>query len=92
MDKGRSASDGDPQGPDGEGRTLLRWPASSRNGGRLQIGMVAGMKSEWVAGFDRNSHEADANTILAIMKEFGVEIDPQHVRNRLAVLRHKKAK
>ena len=37
---------------------LLRWPASSRNGGRLQIGMVAGMISEKVAGFDRNSHSA----------------------------------
>ena len=35
--------------------------------------------------------EADADTILSIMKEFGVEIDPQHVRNRLAILRHKKA-
>ena len=33
--------------------------------------------------------EADADTILAIMKEFEVEIDPQHVRNRLAILRHK---
>jgi hypothetical protein len=24
-----------------------RWPASSRNGGRLQIGMVADINSEW---------------------------------------------
>ena len=27
------------------------WPASARNGGRLQIGMAAGFMSEWVAGF-----------------------------------------
>ena len=35
--------------------------------------------------------EAEPDTILAIMKEFGVDIDPQHVRNRLAILRHKAA-
>ena len=34
--------------------------------------------------------EAEPDTILAIMKEFGVDVDPQHVRNRLALLRHKK--
>jgi hypothetical protein len=30
------------------------WPASSRNGGRHQIGTLAGFASEWVAGFRRN--------------------------------------
>ena len=44
-------------------RTLLRWPASSRNGGRLQIGMAAGIKSESVAGLDRNSHFLDDGRI-----------------------------
>jgi hypothetical protein len=33
----------------------LSWPASFRNGGRLQIGMVAGFKSESLAGLNRNS-------------------------------------
>ena len=32
------------------------WPASSRNGGRHQIGTLAGFASEWVAGFRRNPH------------------------------------
>jgi hypothetical protein len=32
------------------------WPASSRNGGRHQIGTLAGFASEWVAGFHRNPH------------------------------------
>ena len=35
----------------------LRWPASFRNGGRDQIGMVAGIKSESLAGLNRNSHK-----------------------------------
>jgi hypothetical protein len=34
----------------------LRWPASFRNGGRDQIGMAAGIKSESLAGLNRNSH------------------------------------
>src|ERR1700722_18800552 len=34
----------------------LGWPASFRNGGRHQIGTVAGFKSESVAGLRRNSH------------------------------------
>ncbi|MGO9849948.1 MAG: hypothetical protein ACLPKT_26125, partial [Methylocella sp.] len=33
----------------------LKWPASSRNRGRFQIGMVAGFKSESPAGLNRNS-------------------------------------
>ena len=32
------------------------WPASSRNGGRHQIGTPAGFISESVAGFNRNPH------------------------------------
>jgi len=34
--------------------SATRWPASSRNGGRLQIGMMAEIISESVAGLDRN--------------------------------------
>jgi hypothetical protein len=36
-------------------KNWLRWPASSRNRGRFQIGMVAGIKSESPAGLNRNS-------------------------------------
>jgi hypothetical protein len=44
------------------------WPASNRNGGRLQIGMVdrlqagrvADIKSERVAGLRRNLHRSNA--------------------------------
>lgn len=34
------------------------WPASSRKGGRHQIGTLADFASEWVAGFRRNPHSA----------------------------------
>ena len=30
-----------------------KWPASSRNGGRHQIGMVAGFASKYMAGINR---------------------------------------
>ena len=33
-----------------------RWPELNRNGGRLQIGMVADITSEYPAGFNRNPH------------------------------------
>jgi hypothetical protein len=33
------------------------WPDSFRNGGRHQIGTVAGFASEYPAGFNRNPHE-----------------------------------
>jgi hypothetical protein len=36
----------------------LRWPASFRNDGRDQIGMVAGIKSESLAGLNRNSQRS----------------------------------
>jgi hypothetical protein len=32
------------------------WPDSFRNGGRHQIGTVAGFASEYPAGFNRNPH------------------------------------
>lgn len=58
-----------------EDQRPLRWPASSRNGGRLQIGTVAGMKSESPAGLRRNSHcsclapddAAPASRLMALM-------------------------
>jgi hypothetical protein len=36
-----------------------RWPASNRNGGRLQLGTPAGFASEYPAGLDRNPHPID---------------------------------
>lgn len=40
--------------PSADGWHPEPWPASSRNGGRHQIGTLAGFASEWVAGFRRN--------------------------------------
>ena len=51
-----SASVADSRGADAGRRSRLKWPASFRNGGRLQIGTAAGFKSESVAGLRRNSH------------------------------------
>jgi integrase len=48
----------DSRGADAVRRDRLRWPASFRNGGRLQIGIAADIKSESVAGLNRNSHFA----------------------------------
>ena len=36
-----------------------RWPASVRNHGRLQIGIPAGIKSEYPAGLRRNPHRSN---------------------------------
>jgi hypothetical protein len=38
------------------GITSEWWPASARNGGRLQIGIPAGINSEYLAGMRRNLH------------------------------------
>ena len=38
------------------GITSEWWPASVRNGGRLQIGIPAGINSEYLAGMRRNLH------------------------------------
>ena len=46
------------RGEQTESQNRLRWPASFRKGGRLQVGTVAGIKSESPAGLDRNSHRA----------------------------------
>jgi hypothetical protein len=42
-----------------------RWPLSNRNRGRLQIGTVAGIKSEKVAAFSWNLQAAPAATGLS---------------------------
>jgi len=41
------------------------WPASSRNGGRHQIGTLAGFASEQVAGFRRNPQVIETNKRIA---------------------------
>jgi hypothetical protein len=43
------------------------WPASSRNGGRHQIGTLAGFASEWVAGFRRNPHARDVAVVSELV-------------------------
>ena len=53
--RARTASVADSRGADGASLQQLKWPASSRNGGRLRFGTVAGIKSESVAGLRRNS-------------------------------------
>src|SRR5208337_1331723 len=60
----RSAAVDEPRGANVESRDRLRWPASSRNGGRDQIGTVADIKSEPPAGLRRNSHGAVASAIF----------------------------
>ena len=57
--RARSAAVAEPRGANGESRDRLRWPASFRNGGRNQIGTVADIKSESLAGLPRNSHAFD---------------------------------
>jgi len=32
------------------------WPASSRNGGRLRLGTLTGIPSDYPAGINRNPH------------------------------------
>src|SRR5277367_12567 len=53
--RARSAAVAEPRGANDESRDRLRWPASFRNGGRHQIGTVADIKSESLAGLRRNS-------------------------------------
>src|SRR5271170_277270 len=55
--RARSAAVDEPRGANVESRDRLRWPASFRNGGRNQIGTVAEIKSESLAGLPRNSQE-----------------------------------
>ena len=57
IDGRECASVADLRGADAE-RLTGWWPASFRNGGRLQIGTVASIKSKSVAGLRRNSQDA----------------------------------
>src|SRR5208282_6911304 len=66
--RSRSAAVSEPRGANGESRDRLRWPASNRNGGRNQIGTVAGFKSESPAGLRRNSHFSAAASIYGSWK------------------------
>jgi hypothetical protein len=58
----RHRSDEKPQLPSPRGELTAfkseRWPLSNRNRGRLQVGMVAGLKSEKAAAFSWNLHRA----------------------------------
>src|SRR5271169_3200478 len=56
--RARNAAVAEPRGANDESRDRLGWPASFRNGGRDQIGTVADIKSESLAGMRRNSHAA----------------------------------
>src|SRR4051812_47928773 len=47
-----------------------RWPASNRNGGRLQLGIQAGFKSESMAGLNRNPQRAC--TAARILSSYGL--------------------
>jgi hypothetical protein len=58
IDGPRSAAVAEPRGANDQSRDRLRWPASFRNGGRHQIGTAADIKSESLAGLNRNSQDA----------------------------------
>jgi hypothetical protein len=53
-------------------------PVSFRNRGRLQIGTMAGFKSEYPAGINRNPHRKH------IRSDNGAEMTAERVRGRLA--------
>src|SRR5277367_4016742 len=63
--RARSAAVAEPRGANDESRDRLRWPASFRNGGRDQIGTVADVKSESLAGIRRNSQRSPLPTKAA---------------------------
>jgi hypothetical protein len=48
------------------GITSEWWPASVRNGGRHQIGIPAGIKSEYLAGMRRNLHPLSPTALFSI--------------------------
>src|SRR4051794_1981340 len=72
-----SVEDGDAVGADPRGtaapKSATGWPASSRNGGRHQIGMVADIVSEQVAGMRRNPHVRRSRASAS--GEFDVAVD-----------------
>lgn len=46
------------------------WPDSFRNGGRHQIGTMAGFTSESPAGFNRNPHFASDSAVKCVFRKF----------------------
>jgi hypothetical protein len=67
----RHRSDQKPQLPSPRGEVAAfkseRWPLSNRNRGRLQVGMVVGLKSEKAAAFGWNLQPAIPRTLTAIV-------------------------
>src|SRR5271167_4318256 len=61
--RARSAAVAEPRGANDESCDRLGWPASFRNGGRDQIGTVADIKSESLAGLPRNSQPSRSCTL-----------------------------
>jgi hypothetical protein len=49
-----------------------RWPASVRNRGRLQIGIPAGIKSEYPAGLNRNPHPITVESAKSLASREGI--------------------
>src|SRR5580700_6380416 len=71
--RARTASVADSRGANRPSLQQLRWPASFRNGGRLQIGMVAGFISEWWPASNRNGGRLQIGIGGRIASEFAVE-------------------
>ena len=64
----------------------LRWPVSSRNGGRLHFGTAADIKSEWLAGLRRISHKPFAMHSIDIWRvENGLFVEHWDELNTLDV-------
>ena len=49
------------------GITSEWWPPSVRNGGRHQIGIPAGIKSEYLAGMRRNLHPDSVGPFIVLI-------------------------
>ena len=59
----------EPRGANDQSRDRLRWPASFRNGGRHQIGAAADIKSESLAGLNRNSQTGLNRELFPLNRE-----------------------
>jgi hypothetical protein len=58
-------------------KSATGWPASSRNGGRHQIGMVADIVSEQVAGMRRNPQLSGIISIGDVVKHRLSELEAE---------------
>src|ERR1700684_407838 len=61
--RARSAAVTESRGANVESRDRLRWTASFRDRGGDQIGTLADIKSESLAGLPRNSHSTPAGSL-----------------------------